>query len=178
MQNALADALPLIRAAQAGDAAAFTSLIESHYDLMYRFALKFSGSAVDAEDITQQACIKLARSITQFRFEAAFTTWLYRLVVNCARDWYRGKPDSATDSLTENEASTATGNDPGEQMIMLQQVLRQVDAMGEGFREAVTLVLGEGFSHREAGEILGVKESTISWRIHETRKRLNLEADS
>jgi RNA polymerase sigma-70 factor (ECF subfamily) len=177
MQNAPADALPLIRAAQAGDAAAFTSLIEAHYDLMYRFACKYSGSTTDAEDITQQACMKLARSIGQFRFESAFTTWLYRLVVNCAMDWYRSKPDTVVATLTENEPAGLAHHDSGDHMILLQQVLQQVDSLGEGFREAVTLVLGEGFSHREAAEILGVKESTISWRIHETRKRLKQEAD-
>tara|TARA_R110002111_G_scaffold47954_2_gene85537 strand:- start:135 stop:662 length:528 start_codon:yes stop_codon:yes gene_type:complete len=175
MQQQTIDHLALIHSAQAGDEASFSVLVEHFYDQMYRFALKYSGSRTDAQDITQQACIKLAKSIHQFRFEAAFTTWLYRLVINCAKDWYRGRPDTTTTETLVIEVSDTSGDS----MILLQQTLSAVDQMGEGFREAVTLVLGEGLSHREAAEILGVKESTISWRIHETRKRLiAMEANS
>jgi RNA polymerase sigma-70 factor (ECF subfamily) len=45
--------------------------------------------------------------------------------------------------------------------------------MGEDFKETALLVLAEGFSHREAGEMLGVKEGTISWRLHEIRRQLS-----
>jgi RNA polymerase sigma-70 factor (ECF subfamily) len=168
MQQKSIEHLTLIQMAQSGDEAAFSKLIEHFYDQMYRFALKYSGSVTDAEDITQQACLKLARSLHQFRFESAFTTWLYRLVINCAKDWYRGRPDTtSTENLTFEVSDTRA-----ESMILLQQTLDTIDGMGEGFRESVTLVLGEGHSHRQAAELLGVKESTISWRIHEARKRL------
>lgn len=168
MQQKSIDHLTLIQSAQSGDEAAFSTLVELFYDQMYRYALKYSGSVTDAEDITQQACIKLARSLQQFRFEAAFTTWLYRLVINCAKDWYRSKPNTTT---TEN-LTFEVADSRGDSMILLQQTLNSIDLMGEGFRASVTLVHGEGLSHREAAEVLGVKESTISWRIHETRKRL------
>ncbi|WP_116367087.1 RNA polymerase sigma factor [Parahaliea mediterranea] len=166
-----------IRRAQRGDRDAFARLVEDHYALMFRFALKYSGQRADAEDITQQACIKLARALGQFRFQAAFTTWLYRLVVNCALDWQRarqsgagagerGHADAATDILTEGGPDSA---------LYLRQVLGQVQAMGEGYYEALVLVLGEGFSHAEAAAVLEVKESTVSWRLHEIRKRLQPE---
>ena len=45
--------------------------------------------------------------------------------------------------------------------------------MGEDFKETALLVLAEGFTHREAGEMLGVKEGTISWRLHEIRRQLS-----
>lgn len=159
----------LIAAAQGGDRAAFTDLVEQHYDQMYRYALKFSGQTADAEDIVQQACIKLARSIGQFRFESAFSTWLYRLVTNCARDWFKAAANRVHD---EYEEQVAQGTGGAEGQVELLQVLNLVDTLGEGFRETVVLVLGEGLTHKEAADILSVKESTISWRIHETRKRL------
>ncbi len=52
------------------------------------------------------------------------------------------------------------------------QVLSQLDGIGEGMKETALLVHAEGFSHAEAGEILGVSESTISWRIHTMRKHM------
>ena len=76
----------LIRRAQDGNASAFGELVDSHYDTIYRFAWKWCRHRANAEDIAQQACIKLAASLAQFRFEAAFTSWLYRLVVSCAQD--------------------------------------------------------------------------------------------
>ena len=79
----------LIRRAQGGDATSFAELLDLHYDTIYRFAWKWCGHAANAEDIAQLACMKLATSLTQFRFQAAFTSWLYRLVISCAQDWQR-----------------------------------------------------------------------------------------
>src|SRR5512137_1381522 len=80
-----------IRRAQRGDRDAFSRLVEGHYASIFRFACRYCGDRQDAEDVAQQACIKLARAIGQFRFESAFSTWLYRLVINCARDWRKSQ---------------------------------------------------------------------------------------
>ncbi|MBN7796335.1 RNA polymerase sigma factor [Parahaliea mediterranea] len=159
-----------IRRAQGGDRDAFARLVEQHYDAMLRFACKYCGNRRDAEDITQQACIKLARGLGQFRFESAFSSWLYRLVINCARDWYRAQKPEARDDRTD--PNTLTAADSAEPAVMLDQVLALVAQMGEGYHEALVLVLGEGLSHAEAAEVLGLRESTVSWRLHEIRKRL------
>lgn len=165
-----ADTDETIRRAQSGDRAAFAALIDDHYEQMFRFACKFCGNRQDAEDVTQQACIKLARALGQFRFESAFSSWLYRLVINCARDWYKAQKNTLNITAPELEAL-----DAAEPTVMLHQVLALVDNMGAGFRETLALVMGEGLSHAEAALILAVKESTVSWRLHEIRKRLNAE---
>jgi RNA polymerase sigma factor (sigma-70 family) len=74
----------LIKKAQGGDAKAFETLLSLYYDHLYTFAYKWCANREDAEDIAQQACIKLARGLDQFRFESQFTTWLYRLVLDKA----------------------------------------------------------------------------------------------
>ncbi len=159
-----------IRRAQGGDREAFARIVDAHYERMYRIASHYCGNRQDAEDITQQACIKLARSIQQFRFEARFSTWLYRLVVNCCRDYYKAqKPNH--ELLDTDDVVTLKAD----HIILLQQVLSKVDSMGEGFRETLSLVIGEGLTHAQAADILAVKESTVSWRLHEIRKRLNVE---
>lgn len=162
----------LIRQAQQGDEAAFERLINDCYDLMFRYAMKWSGDRANAEDITHQACLKLTRGLDQFRFESAFSTWLYRLVINCALDWQKANRRYDHDSLTDSHELDSSDHPP-DGGIRLRQLLSQIDQLGEGYQETVLLVFGEGFSHREAGEILKVSESTISWRIHEIRKRLN-----
>lgn len=159
-----------IEQAQAGDRQAFSQLIDQHYSVMFRFACKFCGNRSDAEDVTQQACIKLARAIGQFRFEAAFTTWLYRIVINCAHDWQR----KVTPEAESDESSQPTMEENPDSGVMLRQVLQLVSQMGEGFRETVVLVMGEGLTHAEAASVLDIKESTVSWRLHEVRKRLSV----
>jgi RNA polymerase sigma-70 factor (ECF subfamily) len=160
----------VIAAAVAGDPQAFAALLDGQYNRIYKFAYRWCGNNVaDAEDITQLACIKLAKSIGQFRGDSAFSTWLYRLVVNCAKDWQKSQQRHQGDELTDDIALQHSGD---EAIVLLNQVLKQVDAMGEGFKESALLVLAEGFSHKEAADMLGVKESTISWRLHEMRQRL------
>ncbi|MEM6582598.1 MAG: RNA polymerase sigma factor [Pseudomonadota bacterium] len=163
----------LIKRAQRGERDAFRLLVQMHYPTLFGFACKYCGNRQDAEDVAQQACIKLARNLGQFRHESAFTTWLYQLVINCARDWHKHERRHAHD-----EPQDYAIQDEAEPAVMLDQVLSLVSQMGNGFRETLTLVMGEGLTHAEAASILAVKESTVSWRIHEIRKRLNAEVDS
>ena len=164
----------LIKQAQNGDAHAFEALLDDYYDTIYRFAYKWCGSREDAEDITQQACIKLARAIGQFRFDAAFTSWLYRLVINCAKDWSRSQRRHTAEHVDEAEfgQGSAASGDAGEQRVLLAQVWTELEACADGIKEAVLLVHAEGMTHAEAARVLDVKESTVSWRLHEARKKL------
>ncbi len=165
----------LIKRAQAGDESAFAELIDQHYALIYRFAFKWCGKQTDAEDICQQACVKLARNIKQYQFNAAFSSWLYRLVINCAKDWTKAETRHQHEDVTHTEESvdtTASNTTSNEVSHYLQQVLTFIGGMAAGYKETALLVFAEGFSHKETAEILGEKEKTISWRIHEIRKQL------
>lgn len=161
----------LIQAAQQGDNQAFAQLLAEVYDNLYRFAYRWCGNRSDAEDITQQACIKLAQSIGQFRFEAAFSSWLYRLVINCAKDWQRSQQRHQHDDIEQLIDETHPDHN-AETSIYLQQIMEWLDQLADGFKETVLLVHAEGFTHAEAASILQVKESTVSWRLHDIRKQL------
>lgn len=161
----------LIRQAQGGNAASFAQLVDLHYDAIHRFAWKWCGHRTDAEDIAQQACIKLAQSIAQFRFQAAFTSWLYRLVINCAQDWQRTQRRHLHGEIPDNVIAGDSGQ--AEDAVHVEQLLAQLETLGQGMRETALLVHAEGLSHAEAGAVLGVSESTISWRIHTMRKHMN-----
>ena len=171
MQMPTDDESPLINAARAGDAVAFESLLETYYDLIFRFAYRWCGNRSDAEDITQDACFKLARTINQFRFESTFTTWLYRLVINCAKDWYKSQKRHNSNGIALKDSGNSC-EDAAEISIYLRQVLQHLDSLAEGFKETALLVHAEGLSHAQAALILNVKESTVSWRLHEIRKHL------
>jgi RNA polymerase sigma-70 factor (ECF subfamily) len=164
----------LIRAAQSGDADAFEQLLEAHYDTLYRFAYKWSGNRADAEDITQQACLKLARALSSYRFESAFTSWLYRVVVNCAKDWARAQDRHAAEDIDTVAEQGGSAPDSVERQAYTWQLLHKLEDLPEGIKETLLLVHAEGLTHLEAAEALDVKESTVSWRLHEFRKRYRL----
>jgi RNA polymerase sigma factor (sigma-70 family) len=168
------DDLSLIRRAQAGDHTSFAELLDLYYDTIHRFAWKWCGHAANADDIAQLACLKLATSLPQYRFQAAFTSWLYRLVISCAQDWQRTQARHEHDELQDTEP--ADGPVDAEDSIYLLQLLAQLEHLGEGMKETALLVHAEGLSHAEAGAILGVSESTISWRVHTIRKHLGRQA--
>jgi RNA polymerase sigma-70 factor (ECF subfamily) len=160
----------LIRRAQGGDANSFAELVDLYYDTIYRFAWKWCGHQANAQDIAQLACIKLAASLGQFRFQSAFTSWLYRLVISCAQDWQRGQRRHDHEDISESEQGSISS--PAEDHIYLMQLLGQLQELGEGMKETALLVHAEGMSHAEAGAVLGVSESTISWRLHTIRRHL------
>jgi len=163
------DESTLIKQAQSGDRGAFESLLRAHYDVMYRMAFNRCGNKEDAEDITQNACIKLAGSIGTFQFQSEFLTWLYRLVINTAKDWAKARPRHTADPDIETCRSEAP---VGEDRVYARQVMAFVRTMPEREKVAIYLVFGEELTHREAATVMDCKESTVSWYIHEARKKL------
>src|SRR6188472_1943736 len=120
----------LIRRAQGGDSTSFAELLDLHYDTIYRFAWKWCGHQANAEDIAQLACMKLANSLSQYRFQAAFTSWLYRLVISCAQDWQRSQRRHEHDELHENVPRDDESQT--EDQIYLLQLLDELADIGEG----------------------------------------------
>ena len=79
----------LIGRARDGDREAFGRLVERHYDFIYRVAWRWAGNRADAEDIAQDVCVRLGKAIRSYRGGGAFTTWLYAMTLNAARDLRR-----------------------------------------------------------------------------------------
>ena len=79
----------LIGRASGGDRDAFGRLVERHYDFVYRVAYRWCGASADAEDIAQDVCVRLGRAIRAYHGGGAFTTWLYAMTLNAARDMMR-----------------------------------------------------------------------------------------
>lgn len=167
----------LARRAAAGDRDAFAALIERHYDRVYRVGARVLGDADAAADLAQDVCVGLPAKLSSYRGGSRFTTWLYRVVVNSARDALRR---SAVRQRHERmyadvEALVRAGNAAREcEASWLREAMGRLP---DELRATVVLVLEEGLRHAEAGEALGISESTVSWRMHEVRKRLRALAD-
>lgn len=107
----------LVRRAQAGDRDALSALIQSQQTYVYSIAMSLMHNPADAADMTQEAFVRLLRSLHTYRAETKFTTWLYRLVTNICLDGLRRR-GRAVDSLDE-PSSAQSGDDslsPGERL--------------------------------------------------------------
>ncbi len=75
--------------ANAGNRAAFSMLLERHYDLIYRLAYRILSNREDAEDLAQEICVSLPKKLKSFVGKSKMTTWLYQVTMNAARDFLR-----------------------------------------------------------------------------------------
>jgi RNA polymerase sigma-70 factor (ECF subfamily) len=160
--------------AQAGDRDAFSELVAAHYDFIHRVAWKWCGRKADAEDIAQDVCVRLGKAIRSYRGQGAFTTWLYALTLNAARDHVRKglRETRKTDAYGIHAASLGEAEeDPDEQADALWTAVRRLP---DKQREAVLLVYGEGLGHSAVADIMGCAEATVSWHVHEAKKRLKV----
>jgi RNA polymerase sigma-70 factor (ECF subfamily) len=166
------DEYALVARARSGDRAAFTALVERHYDFIFGVAWRWSANHADAEDIAQETCIRIARSISGYRGEGGIRTWIYRLVLSAAHDAAR----KTTRERRKAEAFHAQALIDGQGAVFegdtIEELWDAVRELPEKQRDAILLVHGEDLSHAEAAIIMGCKESTVSWHIHEGRKKL------
>lgn len=162
----------LARLAAAGDRDAFAALLERHYDRIYRIGARVLGDAEDAADLAQDVCVGLPDKLVHFRGESKFTTWLYRVVVNAANDALRRKGMRQRNERSFAEIDSLARAGPAAHECETFWLRRALAHLSEELRTTVFLVLEEGLRHAEAGKVLGVSESTVSWRMHEVRKRL------
>ena len=168
----------LVNLAQSGDVAAFSALISRHYDLMHRIGYRILGSQTEAQDMAQDLCIALGAKINSFRGDAKFTTWLYRVAINAARDRLRKRTtrQKAQESWGAYEMnSRAADAENRAQLDWLQQAMQ---TLPDDLRETVALVLGEDMTHAAAAEALKISQGTVSWRMSEVKKHLRAQAKS
>jgi RNA polymerase sigma-70 factor (ECF subfamily) len=170
--------LELADRARDGDRGAFRQLLERHYDHAYRVALRMTGNVADAEDITQDVCLALVNKLARFRGESRFSTWFYRVVVNACRDHLRHL--KAVKTLQSNFALALelSHGDQIDSAHRLDWLSAAITTLEPTLRETAALVLSEELSHREAAAVLGCAENTVSWRMHEVRKKLSTLVDA
>jgi len=162
----------LVARAVAGERAAFAALIERHYDFIFRVACKWLGRRQDAEDIAQEVCVKLASVLKSFDGRSAFTSWLYRITLNAVRDSQRAgkRRDRKHDGLAEVHPEDEPPQQ--EEATTARELWAAVQALSPQQQQAVMLVYAEDMSHAEASAIMGCKEATVSWHVHEAKKTL------
>ncbi len=166
----------LARMAAAGDAEAFEEIHRRYRRFVYNVALRMTGNAADAEDLTQDSFISVLRSVRAFRGEAAFATWLYRLAVNQVRMHFRRKRSRPVEATSDEgiceRASVPARHERAPHAVERIAIERAVGALPNGYRAAFILHDVEGYEHEEIGRMLGCNAVTSRSQLHRARAKL------
>lgn len=175
----------LIASAKQGNQQALSQLVQSQQHYVYSIAMSVLKHPEDAADLTQEAFIRLFRTITQYHGESRFTTWLYRLVVNLCRDELRrrGRQLPISPPLIDEEEIdrlTAVADDDRwidpvraldsqELRVQIRQALSQLE---EPYRLVLVLYYFEDMRYSDIAEILDMPLNTVKSHIRRGKERL------
>jgi RNA polymerase sigma-70 factor, ECF subfamily len=170
----------LVARARDGDARAFEQLVRRHQRATYAVALRILGNPADAEEVTQDGFVAAWRQLPQFRSDARFSTWLYRIVVNHALSELRRRarrPDMSVKlvNLDATDRPVALGTDPyqrSEANAFLTDLRTALADLPTDLRVCWLLRELENCSYEEVATITGVSRDTARGRIYRARRRL------
>ena len=174
----------LVEQSRKGDVDAFEKLIKDYKKTAYNIALRVLRNVEDAEDASQEALIKVYKSIQNFNMQSSFKSWLYRIVVNTCIDFKRKKNINAV-SIDENidlggnkEFQREIADDSNNPDILIEKNFNNKlinDAVGkleDDFKTIIILRDIQGFSYSEISEILSCNLGTVKSRLNRARKSL------
>ncbi len=171
-----------------GDATAFDQLVSRYWDRIYAMVNQLLRNAQDAEEVTQDAFIRAHRGLVNFRGDSAFSTWLYQIATNLARNrywyWWRRKRDKSISfdaPFGPDNDSTIADIIPSEQETpedatvtqeFVNRVAQCMDLLNEKHREILILRNVQNLAYEEIAEILGISVGTVKSRIARARESL------
>lgn len=180
------DERELIERAQRGETAAFRELVERHHKTVYFLALDLCGHHHDAEDLSQEVFLKAYRYLPNFRGEARFSSWLYRITMNCFMDTRRRKrlqtlpfPGDAPGENHPPELSLPDpAADPGASARsdeLQRHIRRALDRLSPRERSVFVLRHYQELPLKEIAEMLEIAEGTVKALLFRAIKRLQKE---
>jgi RNA polymerase sigma-70 factor (ECF subfamily) len=175
----------LVDRCRRGDRESFAQLMRLHEKQIYNFTYRMLGSEGEAEDLTQDIFIAAFRGIRSFRGEAKFSTWLYRIALNQARNRIkylsrrnffvrqRRRADYGVNTASESIEALPDGAPTPEQWTMTRDLAAQVQEclnhIPLAARQILVLRDIQGFSYDELSEMLSLKPGTVKSRLHRAR---------
>jgi RNA polymerase sigma-70 factor (ECF subfamily) len=165
----------LVGRACEGDEAAFEQLVLRHQRYVFNLAYRVLGDYAEAEDMTQEAFVRVWRGLSGFRGQAQFTTWLYRIVHNLClnrlpglrRELLQAKP--LEEVVADPSPSPTDLFDTRERLAFLHA---QLDRLPEKYRLVLTLRYLQHLSYAEVAAALDMPMGTVKTHIHRARRLL------
>lgn len=173
----------LIEGALKGNESDFETLILSCSDRAYSLAYRYLNNHDDAMDAVQESFIKIYRYLRNFKGDSSFQTWVYRIVANTCKDFFRKKksrinPESLFKGFGDDEYElniADEGKGPLDTLLEKEDskaILEALNELPEDQKEILTLRDIEDFSYEEISEILSLSLGTVKSRISRARLKL------
>ncbi len=156
-----------------GDAAAFRELVNRHKDYAFTLAYRILNSREDAEEAAQDAFVRAYNGLAAFNRDAKFTTWLYRIVVNCALTVQQRRKIRTED--IDNARILRGANDTTDNLKQKEQkfyIQKALKLLSPDDVTMITLFYLKENSLEEIGDIVGIETNTVKVKLHRARKRL------
>lgn len=160
-----------IRRVLQGDPSAYELIVARYQERLYWVAFQFLKNHDDAQDLTQDAFLRIYRKLGTFDPSRRFYTWAYRIVTNLAIDRLRSRARMKSSPLSEEIEDEGDG--PPKQLLgeeLRAEVRDVLEELPPRYRALLLMRDAEGFSGKEIAETSGVSHATIRWRIHRARQ--------
>lgn len=173
----------LIRAINAGRQELFKELVKRYEQSLYNFGYRMCGNVQDTEDVVQETFLNVFRYLKNFRYEAKFKNWLYRIATSTClkkkrKSKYAPEKELSLDDFIPKDAADIPADMPSWATLPLDKVLNDelsrhikeaILSLPEKYRLVIVLRDIEGFSTEEAAQILNLTSSNIKVRLHRAR---------
>ncbi|MDH3732740.1 MAG: RNA polymerase sigma factor [Gemmatimonadota bacterium] len=164
-----------VEQARRGDERAWRELYERHVDLVFRLAIRVVNDRDVAMDVVQEAFVKASRSISGFRGDSSFKSWIASIALNEARSWHRKRSRErqvSLDSVPEPEAMERGAEEVMSDVELAGRAMDFIRTLPAQQRDAVMLRTTEGLSYREIAAIVGSSEGSVRVSYHHGMTKL------
>lgn len=148
----------------------FNNWLKQYQGLIFKVVRAYTTEVVDRDDLFQEICLQLWRSIPGFQGKSAASTWIYRIALRTAITWQKKerKERSRNEQYASQQPILHTPPEPDDRLDWLFKEINQLDQVDR----SLALLLLDGLSYKEIAEVLGISESNVGVKIYRVKQRL------
>ncbi|MBK6948013.1 MAG: sigma-70 family RNA polymerase sigma factor [Haliscomenobacter sp.] len=150
-------------------------LFQRYAGKMLAVCMRYARHRMEAEDMLQDAFVKVFEHIGQFQFKGALEGWIRRIVVNTAIKAYDRKSFTHEQIGIDPTWDSASDLPLSDMQLQEKDLLNMINRLPDGYRIVFNLYALEGYSHQEIAEMLGIQESTSRSQLVKARKQLQTQ---
>lgn len=165
--------LELIEKCKAGDRRAQFDLYGRYSGLLFSVALRYTNTKIDAEDVVQNAWVKVFSNLNSFSQNNSFEGWMRRIVVNTAITLYRRNKKHANQADIDDVLATPADLDASKECDFTREELESaISRMPEGYGLVFKLYVIDGYKHKEISTMLNIEVNTSKSQLSRAKKYL------